>query len=95
MGVFIFETAYKKALLSLTSDIMSTSAEDDMKFAQELLPRSQRRQSVLAGGNVAEADASGQTTTLDSGMDVADDRENNPLDGVKFARLTAPGPSGF
>ena len=85
------EGAYRKATTSLTSDMMQFSAEEDIKYAKELLPTSSSPSAALAPRPAADTAGA---PTAPHGDAIPDPAENSPLKGVRYAALTAPGPSG-
>ena len=88
------EGAHAKATRGLVSEMMNLTATDNLKYANELLPRSSDSSSALSSQvdvPSPDAPASGDTPTPSRS-----DRwqECSPLKGVKYASLVAPGPSG-
>ena len=82
------EGAYRKATTSLTSDMMQFTAEEDLKWATELLPKSSQPDAAIATRPANDTPAAPRDTPA------LDSMEHSPLKGVRYAALTAPGPSG-
>ena len=82
--------AYRKATSSLVSDMMQMSKDDDLKWAQQLLPvATDHSQAVSqpAEPRPPNPEAAEQAAAFDA--------EHSPLKGVRYSALTAPGPSGM
>lgn len=87
------EGAYRKATSSLTFDMMQFDAEEDGNHASELLPHSS--QPDVAQAVVQPSDADGADPPSRSSNTDADAQARSPLKAVRYASLTAPGPSGM
>ena len=81
------EGAYKKAVVSLTSDLMQFTPDEDKKWADELIPKSARPDAAIQAGKERDS-----TQTIP----YTEDRQQyaTPLKGVRWSKLTGPGPSG-
>ena len=82
------EGAYRKAATSLTSDMMQFTSVEDLKWATELLPTSFRPDAAIATRLANDTPAAPRDTF---GLD---NMEQNLFKGVRYAALTAPGPTG-
>ncbi len=86
------EGAYRKAIGAVTSNVADITVQQEMSFAQELLPSSTRPDALssTAGGARAGSNADVQARANANGS-----RDNDhPLKGVKYGALTAPAPTG-
>ena len=84
------EGACRKAAASLTSDLMNFTADDDRRYADELLPRSQR-----AGGAYSAPGNGIGSQPAPRDNPGARDELRSPLKGVCYKRMTGPGPIGW
>ena len=84
------EGAYAKAAAGLTSDLMHFTEEEDLKWAKELIPRTERPEGTTF------YNAARENHGTDTDHTAADDTEafESPIKGVHYAKLTGPGPSG-
>ena len=77
----VLEGARSKAITSLTSELVSLSAEEETQFADLLLPRSSRPDTALSSPlPISEPDENHEI--------------KYSLKGIHFKALSAPGPSG-
>ena len=85
------EGAYRKAVGSLTSDIADLDPAQQRAWARELLPHTTR-----TGGRHFSAAPTPAAASDENSFDQqpGTDRADHPLRGVRFAALSAPGPSG-
>ncbi len=89
------EGAYRKATASVTSEMLQMSPEDDLACATLLLPSSSDSARALHPRADNRTVGIGEhDVRLGRGED-GDPSGSDPLDGVHYAKLTAPGPSGF
>ena len=77
--------AYRKAVLGLTSATALLSADEQEHWAKKLLPRTERPEEALSREAEGSQAADNTVPTAAGGR---------ALDGVRFAALSAPGPSG-
>ena len=75
------EGARARAVACLVSDLAELTPEEERKYAEELLPRSEKPELALSGGP-------------DGSVEVENDDANCNLKGVRFKALSALGPSG-
>ena len=83
------EGAYRKATTSLTSDMMQFSAEEDIKYAKELLPTSSSPSAALAPRPAADTAGA---PTAPHGDAIPDPAENSPLKVSATLRSPRPAP---
>ena len=88
------EGAYRKATQGLTSQMLDFRPEEDVEHATELLPASVRADCLFVprGAFGIEQPASADASAV-AWADPERDR-GGPLKGVRYAALTAPGPTG-
>ena len=82
--------ALRKAVQSLTPSHTVMSDATQKFWAEQLLPQSQRPDSALSGFCANPTDS---VTNPDNEM-FGTDASDHPLRGIRFAALSAPGPSG-
>ena len=77
--------------MSITSEMMRLTPEEDVQTANELIPTSSNPDIALYRSSAPPIERSrGVRHDLHQGAQSAD-----PLKGVRYSKLTAPGPSGF
>jgi hypothetical protein len=79
------EGAYRKAVKAVSGQPAQLTAADEARFAADLLQASVRSDALCAIAPTATPPAS---------RPFRGDGEDHPLKGVRYAALTAPGPSG-
>eukprot|EP00973_Karenia_brevis_P065038 9031138-Karenia_brevis.AAC.1 len=85
--------AYGKAVSSLTTSVASFSSAASRRHAETLLPSSQAPDALATTG--AGHGQGELSQPLDGADGTLRSQEENPLHGVRFSALTAPGPSGM
>ena len=90
------EGAYRKALNSVTSEHASMSAAEEHGWTEQLLPQSQHPEGALVSAALTGEDQEMPlaSDSLPTSQDRNDNGYESPLKGVRFAALTAPGPTG-
>jgi len=85
------EGAYRKGVQGLTSSTAELTAEEQTNWANKLLPNTSRVERALSQGQGSgeEADAARPAASTNTGS------TGKALDGVRFAALSASGPSGM
>ena len=86
------EGAYRKATNGLTSDMLSASPEQDQEWASLLLPTNSDP-TALSTRPMRDIARNAEVLDAIEGA-AAYNADDSPLKGVRFATLTAPGPSG-
>ena len=76
--------ACSRAIAGLTTEVASLAPADQRAWAATLLPDSQRGRRALSNPAAASAEAEGD-----------EQERRGPMQGVRFAALSAPGPSGM
>ena len=89
------EGAYRKAAQSLTSEMMTYAADEDLQHANELLPNSCRSDGIFTSARPPDSQENPDIIQAEhaSWSDAARDK-GGPLNGVRYSALVAPGPSG-
>ena len=88
--------AHRKGIQSLRGEVARLTAEQQLAFAHLLLPdEPERDEPPLRRQKLEDPDARADPNA-DQEQDVTPSQDMpTPMKGVKFARLTGPGPSGF
>ena len=88
------EGAYRKAVNTSTSDASLLSAADEARWAATLIPRSTQPALARTPPQAIASDSNSNHGPGGLTLDGTDPlRDDHPLKGVRFANLTAPGPT--
>jgi len=80
------EGAYRKAVVSLTSAVAEFDPEEQRRWAARLLPSSERPETASVAASATDPAEPGRVGAASAGA--------KAFEGVHFAPLSAPGPSG-
>ena len=88
--------AHRKAVMSLRGEVSHLTENEELEFAQLLIPGKPEGGGPPVRGTETKSIAAAGDPTDDPECDDAPEPESHPaMRGVRFARLTGPGKSGF